>query len=313
MSAIVFYIVTSFWYLVSRLPFRVLYLFSDMMYYPMYYLVRYRRKVVRKNLVNSFPEKSIEEIKMIEHKFYRALCDYFVETMKLYRMSEEKVCKRIKFVGLDKINEAFERGQSIVAYAAHSFNWEYAVALPLYLKYDNAVVAYIYHPLRNKRFDDFFKKIRCQYKADNIGMKVTLRKIVEYQKQKKQFIIGSIADQSPKWEAIHHWLTFLNQETPVFTGTEKIAAKTGSAVFFMRFERVRRSKYIAEFIPMADNAAEVPELELTNKYFEILEKCIKEHPEQWLWTHDRWKRTRAEFEKREQRLAEERKRKLNKE
>lgn len=306
MSTIVFYIVTSFWYLVSRLPFRVLYFFSDLMYYLVFYVVRYRRKVVHKNLVSSFPEKSESEIKEIEHKFYHRLCDYFVETMKLYGMSEEKVRKRLQFTGLDKVHEVLERGQSIVLYFSHTFNWEYAVSLPLHIKHDNLAIAYIYHPLRNRRFDEFFKKIRCQYKAENVAMKVTLRHVVQYQKQNKQFLLGTMADQSPKWEAIHHWLNFFNQDTPVFTGSEKIAAKTGCAVFFLRMERVRRSKYTAEFVHMTDNAAELPEMELTNQYFRLLEDCIKEHPESWLWTHDRWKRTREGLKQREERLAKER-------
>lgn len=276
------------------------------MYYVLYYLARYRRKVVHRNLVNSFPEKSADEIKDTERKFYHALCDYFVETMKLYGMSEEKVCKRMTFLGVEKVNEVFERGQSIVLYSSHIFNWEYAVSLPLHIKDKNVAIAYIYHPLRNRRFDEFFKKIRCQYKAENIAMKVTLRHIVGYQKHKKQFLLGSMADQTPKWEAIHHWLTFLNQDTPVFTGTEKIAAKTGSAVFFLHMKRVRRSKYVAEFIPMTDNAANLPELELTNQYFRLLEDNIRNYPESWLWTHDRWKRTRKGLKEREERLAKER-------
>lgn len=304
MSAIIFHIVTSFWILMSRLPLRVLYLFSDIIYIPIYYIVRYRRKVVRRNLVKSFPEKNLKEIKTIERKFYHALCDYFVETMKLYKMSEQKVRKRIEFTGLEEVYRAIERGQSVVVYMAHTFNWEYATAIPLSIQHENTIIGQIYHPLENKLFDEFFCKLRGQFGSENISMAATLRRIVEIGKQGKQFIIGFIADQVPTWEAINHWVTFFNQETPVFTGTEKIARRTRSAVFFLRFRRVRRGKYIACFEPMCDDASTLPELELTNKYYRILEESIRTSPELWLWTHNRWKRTRQGQIERERRRVE---------
>lgn len=304
MSTILFYLFLGFWYLMSLLPLRVLYLFSDIIFYPIYYLLRYRRKVVRKNLVNSFPEKSLDEIATIEKKFYHALCDYFVETIKLYGMSEKKVRECIEFTGLDEVHEAFRRGQSTVIYMAHTFNWEYATSMPLWLHHDDLVIGQIYHPLENKRFDDFFKKLRNQYGSENIAMASTLRRIVEVGKQGRQFIIGFIADQVPTWEAINHWLTFFNQETPVFTGTEKIAQRTKSAVFFLRFSRVKRGKYVGEFVPMVDDASKSEGHEITDMYYKLLEESIKECPELWLWTHNRWKRTRQGQIEREKRRVE---------
>lgn len=304
MSAVFFYIVLAFWYVMSLLPMRLLYFLSDLIFYPVYYLVRYRRKVVRKNLQNSFPEKSIDEIKKVERGFYHALCDYFVETMKLRGMSKEKVLKHVTFTGCDKVLEAVGRGQSVVAYMAHTFNWEFATSIPLVLKHENIVIGQIYHPLENARFDEFFKKLRGQYGSENIAMNSTLRRILDICKNGKQFIIGFIADQVPTWEAINHWLTFFHQETPVFTGTEKIARRTGSAVFFLRFERVKRGRYVAHFVPMSDNAAETPESALTDMYYELLEESIRKCPEQWLWTHNRWKRTRQGQIEREKRRVE---------
>lgn len=306
MSAVFFYLVLFYWYLMSLLPFRILYCISDFLYYPIYYIARYRRKIVRKNLTKSFPEKSMDEIISIEKRFYHALCDYFVETMKFYGMSKERVRRRLQFTGLDEVNAAIERNQSVVVYMAHTFNWEYATSMPLWLNHENLAIGQIYHPLENKRFDNLFKKLRNQYGSENIAMAATLRRIVEIGKQGQKFLIGFIADQVPTWEAINHWLTFFNQETPVFTGTEKIARRTRSAVFFLRFKRIRRGKYIAHFEPMADDASTLPELELTNQYYKILEESIKESPELWLWTHNRWKRTREGQIAREKKRIEDR-------
>lgn len=306
MSALLFYIVRSFWFLLSLLPLRVLFLFSDCLFFLVYYVVRYRRKVVRKNLLNSFPDKSLKELVSIEKKNYRALCDYFVETVKLDGMSKKELRKHIEFIGLDDVNKAVKRGQSVVAYMAHTFNWEFATSLPLFMQHDNVVIGQIYHPLRNKRFDELLKDIRGQYGSENIAMKATLRRIVDITKQGKQFVIGFIADQIPKWEAMHHWLTFFHQDTAVFTGTEKIARRTQSAVFFLGFKRVKRGKYVAKFTPMAENAALTPEMELTDMYYRLLEESIKEAPELWLWTHNRWKRSRQGQVEREERRAEHR-------
>lgn len=313
MSALIFYLVRGFWFVMSLLPLRVLYFFADLIFYPLYYLVRYRRKIVRKNLTLSFPEKSSAEIEKIEKAFYHSLCDYFVETMKLYGMSEKEVCKRVQFTGLEPVNKYIDEGRSVVVYMSHSFNWEFATSIPLWLKKENLIVGQIYHPLENVHFDRFFQKLRNQYSSENIAMKATLRRIVEIGKQGKQFIIGFIADQVPTWESIHHWLTFMNQDTPVFTGTEKIAQRTKSPVFFMHFKRVKRGQYVANFDFMTEDASQLPENQLTNMYYEILENSIKEQPELWLWTHNRWKRTRQGQIEREKKRIEDRRRLAQKE
>ena len=304
MDAVIFYIVRAFWYLMSLLPLKVLYYFSDFIFYPIYYIARYRRKVVRKNLQNSFPEKSEKEIVSLEKRFYHSLCDYFVETMKLYGMSEEKARKRMQFTGVEEVENKIANGQSVVVYMAHSINWEYVTSIPLWFKQKNARFGQIYHPLENPYFDAFFGKLRGQFGSENISMAATLRRIIEIGKNGEQFIIGFIADQVPTWEAINHWLTFFHQETPVFTGTEKIARRTRSAVFFLRLERRKRGRYIAHFEKMCDDASQLPELELTNMYYRVLEDSIRKAPELWLWTHKRWKRTKQGQIERERRREE---------
>lgn len=306
-SAIAYYITYTFWRLLSAMPSRILYYISDFIYLIIYRIIGYRKKVVRKNLTTSFPEKSSEEIKLIEKKFYKGLCDYFMETIKMLNMPAEKINRRIKFENTEEINKLVSEGRNVTVYMSHSFNWEYVTSLPLHL-IEEAHCGQIYHPLENEYFNKLFKKIRGQYGSENITMRNTLRRIIKLQREKKCFVIGFIADQVPTWESIHHWVDFLNHDTPVFTGTEKIARRTNSAVYYLDVRRTRRGHYSARFELITLEPNELPEFELTDIYFKKVEKSIREQPENWLWSHNRWKRTREGLAKREARREEERKR-----
>ena len=298
MKAILYYISLALLFLLNKLPFCVLYLLSDMFYFIVYYLLRYRRRVVRDNLVKSFPEKGMREIVEIEKKFYSSLCDWFVETIKYYGMSEKEIRRRMVITGLEDAHRMVTQGRSCVCYMGHLFNWEYVTSLALYFDDEDLVIGDIYHPLENSYFDRLMKKMRDQYGAESITMANTLRRIVQITKEKKKYLIGFIADQVPTWESIHHWVDFLHRDTPVFTGTEKIARRTGAALFFVKMKRVKRGYYTAHFELFAEDASKMAEFEPTNRYYELLEKEIKENPELWLWTHNRWKRTREGYDKR---------------
>ncbi len=297
-----YYIIRTLWKLMSLLPMGALHLLSDLIYFPLYYVVRYRRKVVRKNLVNAFPEKTEKEISQIERDFYASFCDYVMETVKLMSLSPEKIKKHLRFEGTEEVERiASQEGRSCVVYMGHSFNWEFVTSLPLHFKDPQIQFGQIYHPLANKAMDRLFLELRNQYGAESISMANTLRRILQLNKEKKPFVIGFIADQVPTWEAINHWLTFFHQDTPVFTGTEKIARRTGSAVFYMSLHREKRGCYVATFHPLCEDASKTQENELTDKYFALLEEKIKEEPHLWLWTHKRWKRTRQGYAEREAR------------
>lgn len=296
-------------YLLNKLPLRVLYLFSDFIYLIVYYIVGYRRKLVRRSLRNSFPEKSDKERKKIEKEFYSNLCDYFVETIKYYGMSHEAVAKHIEFRGLDSLQKAIDNGRSCVCYMLHAFNWEYVTSLPLFFNGENLSVGAVYHKLRNPHFDKVFKDMRAQYGADNVSMKNTLRHIIEITKNNKLFVYGFMADQLPKVEAMNHWLTFLNQDTAVFTGAEKIARRTRASVFNLELVKVARGKYVATFELLYEDASLCKENEITDKYFAMGEEYIRKYPAMWLWTHNRWKRGRASREAFEKHIAD-RKREL---
>ena len=312
MKKILYYISVSVLFVLNKLPFCVLYLISDILYCLVYYIVRYRRGIVRDNLVKSFPEKDLKEIICIEKKFYSSFCDWIVEIIKYYGMSETEVRKRMVITGIDDARRVVSEGRSCVCYMGHFFNWEYVTSLSLYFDDKDLVVGDIYHPLENKHFDKLVKRMRDQFGAESITMANTLRRIVQIVKEKKKYLIGFIADQVPTWEAINHWVDFLHRDTPVFTGTEKIARRTGAALFFVRMKRVKRGYYTAHFELFAEDASMMAEFEPTNRYYELLESEIKAIPELWLWTHKRWKRTRAGYEKREKIRIEGRKRLVEK-
>lgn len=291
-------IVYPIFYVLSLLPFRVLYGISDFFYLIMYHIVGYRKKVVRKNLSSSFPEKTSQELKEIERGFYHWLCDYFVETLKLLTVSDETLLKHIEFRNAEQIEEYYDKGQTCAAILGHYCNWELLSATGLAFKrHKEAVCGLIYHPLRSKIFDMLFKDIRQSKGGVCIPKQEILRYLVRYKREKRMWLFGYISDQSPKYLNIHCWLPFLNHDTPVFTGGEKIMKKMNDAVFYVDMHRPERGKYICTFRLITDKPAEMQENEITTRFFKMLEDTIKRDPRLYLWTHDRWKRNHEHFDK----------------
>lgn len=292
-----FYIVLFVWYLLSLLPLRILYVLSDILFVLAYYVFRYRKRLVRKNLMDSFPEKKESDIIKIEKGFYLFLCDYIVESMKLLTMSKKNLQRRMVFKGTETVNEIIADGQSCAIYLGHYCNWEWITSLPLYVTKD-AQCGQIYHPLENKDFDRLFLRLRERMGAVCIPMAETLRRIVEFKKKGKQVVVGYISDQVPYWNNIHYWTNFLHHDTPVLTGTERIAKSANHAVFYMDVKCVRRGYYECEFKLITREPKKYKDFELTEIYFRELEKTIQRDPKYWLWSHNRWKRTHEEFNRR---------------
>lgn len=292
-----YYIVYAIWYLLSLLPFWVHYLFSDFIYLILYKLLGYRVKVVRKNLVESFPEKSEEELREIECKFYHRLCDYFVELVKTMTMSDKEIRKRMVFKGTEAIEQCVADKQSIALYLGHTFNWEWVTSLPLAVS-DKLHCGQLYHAIENPSFDKLLLHQRQRWGAECIALVDILRKTIEYKRKKQLTIIGYIGDQVPHWNNIHHWCWFLNHDTPVMTGAERIAIKNRQAIFYLDIIQKKRGYYEAEFKLMTRNPEKLKEFEATDMYYQMLEANIRRQPELWLWSHNRWKRTREEFDRR---------------
>ena len=285
-------------YAISLLPFWLLYLISDGLFLLIYYIIRYRRKVVWKNLSSSFPEKNEAELQQISRQFYHWLCDYFVETVKLLSISNEKLLRRIEFKGVEQLEQCFDNGQDCAAILGHYCNWEWLSATGLAFKrHPEAVTGLIYHPLYNDAFDQLFIDIRKAHGGDCIPKQDILRHLITLKRDNRRSLFGYISDQAPRWHNIHLWLPFLNHDTPVFTGGERIMRKMDDAVFYVEMERPRRGQYVCTFRLLSPHAAQEPDDEITRRFFQMLEETIRRAPSYYLWTHNRWKRTHEEFDR----------------
>ena len=271
-----------FW-LHALLPLKILYILSDILFFPMFYIVRYRRKLVYQNMKDSFPEKSEKEIRRMEKAFYHHFCDYIVETIKLLHISDKETRKRVKFHNTEALQEIVDNGGSCLMLLGHYGNWEFVPSVTLWMRKGSVIFAQIYRPLKNKWFDRFFLKLRGRYHSECIAKQDTLRSILRYKSSGRPSITGFMADQTPSPANIHHWVNFLNHDTPVFTGVEKIAHKVGFSVFYFDVEKIKRGYY----------SVTIREFEITNKYMEMMETTILRAPEYWLWTHNRWKHKRS--------------------
>ena len=297
----VYHILFFLLYLLSLLPMRLLYLLSDCLFFPLFHIVKYRRKVVEKQLDECFPEKSMQERRAIERQFYHFFCDYLVEVIKLFSISKKEMMRRMKFVGIEQVREELKDKKFCFLYLGHYCNWEYIASLSYWLPEIHC--GQIYHRIYNQAFDELFLKLRGQFGGESILMKDTLRRILTLRNQEKKIMIGFIADQLPKWENMHHWTTFLNHDTSFFIGAERIAKQVDAALYYVDVERVKRGYYQVRFRLMTLHPKEFPDYELTDQYARLLEESICRQPAYWLWTHKRWKRTKEEWLKRQQEVV----------
>ncbi len=285
--------------LISYLPFTLLYVFSDVLYIIVYKLIGYRKKVVRENLRKSFPNKTSSELLLIEKKYYHVLCDIIVETTKLNTLTESEIRKRVKIKNSERFFELLKEGKSISMVLGHYLNWEWFVlALPLYTGVDTYG---IYKPLTNKTFDILFKDMRSR-----MGMKMTpMQQIMRalLQAKQKPYTIAIVTDQTPSDTDNCYWTRFLNQDTPIFLGTEKIANHFDTAVAFLDMDRTKRGYIEFEFIILAESSKGRPEYEITELHTRYLENKINRKPEFWLWSHRRWKHQPKEEHKKKFNLS----------
>lgn len=277
----------------------MLYVLSDILYLLIYKIIGYRKKVVRLNLERSFPEKTKAERLSIEKKFYHYLCDTVVETTKLNSISETELRRRVRIKNSDKYYELLKQGKSVSIVLAHYLNWEWFVlALPLYTPVDTYG---IYKPLSNKIFDELFKKMRSRMGMKMTPMQQIMRALLKT--NSKPFAVGIVADQTPSDTDNCYWTYFLNQQTPIFLGTEKIAKHFETSVAFLNVERTRRGFIEFEFVILAESCSDMKEYEITELHTRYLENKIKAKPEFWLWSHRRWKHQPKEEHKRKFNLS----------
>ena len=280
--------------LLARMPWWVLYAHASVLFFLIYYVVGYRRKVVRQNLRECFPEKSEKERKSIEKEFFRHFADMLFETIKLLHVKEDDMRKHMKFNGAEYFDQSFENDQSVMLYISHFCNWEWITSLSLWLSPETLAAGHLlgssYLPLHNKWFDDLMMKIRTHFGFRLISGHHVLRTMLMTKKLGKQIGIGFISDQHPLPNDQRHIVKFLNHPTAIITVTETIARKLDMRVVYMHMRKVGRGRYECDVVPLCDYAANTEPGELTDTYARLLEDNIHEQPAYWLWTHKRWKR-----------------------
>lgn len=279
------YIGIFFLYALSLLPLRLLYLFATVVYWVLYYVTGYRRKIVRANLTNSFPEKSQAEIALIEKRYYKYLAALIFEIIKMATISKKELQRRYIFKNIDRMNVYFERGESVLACSAHYGNWEWGtLAIGMYVKAANYA---IYKPLSNKVFDKWFHDMRTRFGNQMVAMRQTYRALSESKNSPSLFLFGN--DQAPPKEESHYWLNFLNQPTSIQLGIEKIAIKTKRPVFYLKLRVIKKGYYELDCIPLCLHPENTTGHEITDLHARFLEDIIREEPTYWLWSHRRWK------------------------
>lgn len=281
--------------MVAVLPLGLLYGVSDFAAWLLHTVVGYRRDMVASNMAKAFPEASEEERRGWERKFYRYLCDVFVETAKLACVSEREMGRRVKIEGVEVVNDAIAAGRSVVLLLGHYGNWEWVTYAARHF-HPGVVTCEIYHPLSNKVMDAVMLRLRSRFDTENIPMSRAVRRLIEIHKGGERFVCGFIADQRPFTPELKHWTTFLGLDTPYVNGGEVIGGKLGADFIYCEMLPLRRGHYRLTFSrlePAQPLPGEAPlENPYTEAYLRALEVSIRRNPPYWLWSHNRWKRHR---------------------
>jgi len=277
---------------ISHLPFWVLYRVSDFLYLILYKLVSYRTKVVFQNISNSFPNKNEQEVREIASNFYRHFCDLIVESIKAFSISKQEIQKRMINQNADLINQFHEKGKHVIMVGGHYGNWElFAIGIDMELKHSSIA---LYTPLRNTFFDDKIRNSRSKYGLDMLTINDTKKKIEDNPDTLYAVIFG--ADQSPRKTQRAYWMKFLNQETGVQFGTEKLAKDLNAAVVFGNIYKQKRGYYEVRYQLITEEAIDTDLGFITKQHTRMLEKDIIDKPQYWLWSHKRWKHQRPNNE-----------------
>lgn len=283
---ILYWFIYLFIRIFALIPLGILYVLSDVIFMVLYYVIRYRRQVVEVNLLRAFPDKTEQERKAIALKFYRNFCDQFMETLKMFGMSRAQMARHIWIKNPEILNTLNEDIKGICIATGHFGNWEWLVSIegrtPIHF-------VSLYHTLRSSIADRLMLTLRQRFGTELVSMKNSLKPIVRLLKAGDPFAVVFIIDQSPKINAIEYWTRFLNQDTAVFLGMEKIAVKFNFAAMYCCLHRVSRGYYEVEVSPICAYGAQTKPYEITEAHVRLLEKDIQNQPESWLWSHRRWK------------------------
>lgn len=293
MSGFVYILVYCGMWLIAILPFRVLYMLSDVLRVILYHGVGYRLKVVRRNLKNSFPDKSDKELRAIERKFYRYLCDYMLEDIKTLRISKQELYQRMLYSNKEQYLAMIEKYGGIVLLIPHYANFEWIIGMGMTMKPGDLPVQ-VYKPLRNIYLDKLFRYIRSRFGGYNVPKHSTAREVIKLKRAGKKMAIGLITDQSPSANEANYWTTFLNQDTVFMDGAERIAKLMNFPVFYCELEKHKRGYCHVTFDLVTEHPKETADGEITELFARRVEQTILREPAYWFWSHKRWKHKRPE-------------------
>ena len=286
MNAIVYYLTFPILFIVSRLPFPFFYLLSDFICFLLYRVFGYRKTVVRLNLKHAFPDLKEAEYRVIEMKFYRHLCDLFLEIIKSMGMSKDQMLKRFKVKNIEVLTQFEKQNRSAFLLCGHYASWEWMMSLGYHM---NHLGYGIYRPIKNPYFDNLIKEIRSRHDAYMIPQKTAAEIIKQKEKKNERGVYGFASDQSPRPTPKSYWRPFMGINVPVYTGAERLARELNIPLIYGKIQRVKRGYYELEFKLITDQPKTTAANEITDIYTEWLEEQIKEDPTQYFWTHKRFK------------------------
>ena len=292
MQLLAFILIYPFLWIISHLPFRLLYFVSDILYVFMFHVFGYRKKTVKMNLELVFPEKTDIERNKIIKAFYHHLYDMILEAIKSMNISVDDMKARFKFTNIDLIKNYEKQNKSISLMCAHYGSWEWIFILQSYTTHKTYA---IYKRLSNKYFDRLVRKIRARYNSYLITTKEAVSVLVENKKKGLLTINGFVSDQTPKKNKAYHWKEFMGIKVPVHTGAEMLSKKLDMPVVFFSVKRVKRGFYETTFETLSDSPKKINDYEITDKFLKLVEKQIHEAPEFYLWTHKRWKHKKTDI------------------
>jgi lauroyl/myristoyl acyltransferase len=289
MQFLVFILAYPILWFISILPFPVFYLLSDFVYYILYYIIGYRKKTVRANLILAFPDLTPKERFVIEKKHYKHLTDTFLEIIKTMSISEAEMNKRFAITNIELVTEYENKGKSIALLASHYASWEWLLTMNDRVQFKGIG---IYKKISNDYFDKMVRDIRSKFNAELVEVQKSKALMKENYKKGILCMYGLASDQSPMLHKEQYWQSFMGVEVPVHVGAESVARKYDMNILFVKVKKVKRGFYEATFVPMSDKVQETTPFEITNKYIKEVEKQIHEAPEYYFWTHNRWKHRR---------------------
>lgn len=294
-AKITYLLIYSGIWLLSLLPFRALYVLSDFMYWWVYCVAGYRKKVVRRNLTRSFPDKTATELRAIERKFYHYLCDYMLEDIKMLRLPAKELYKRMEYYNTEQYLAMTQKYGGIVVMIPHYANYEWLTGMGAIMQPQD-IPLQVYKPLKNKQLDALFRHIRSRFGGLNVPKHSTAREIIRLKRAGKKMVVGLITDQWPSGNDGNYWTTFMNQETVFMDGAERIAKMMNFPVFYSELTKDKRGYCRVTFDLLTEHPQQMGEGEITELFARRVEQTILRQPAYWLWSHKRWKHTRAEEE-----------------